>query len=70
MNRDQFQGKWREFSGKVKKKWGQLTGDVLTVAEGNADQLAGKIQQRYGGTKEDIRRELDRMEYPDRYSTT
>jgi uncharacterized protein YjbJ (UPF0337 family) len=59
MNKDQVEGKWKEFSGKVKEKWGQLTDDELTEAEGNMDQLAGKIQQKYGGTKEDIRRELD-----------
>ncbi len=63
MNKDQVEGKWREFSGKIKEKWGQLTDDELTEVEGNIDQLAGKIQQRYGGTREDIRRELDKMDY-------
>jgi len=54
----------REFSGKVKEKWGQLTDDDdLTEAEGDMDQLAGKIQLRYGGIKEDIRRELGRFEH-------
>lgn len=63
MNKDQFGGRWKEFTGKLKEKWGELTDDELMEVEGNMDQLAGKIQQRYGGAKEDIRRELDSMGY-------
>lgn len=52
MNWDQIQGKWKQSSGKVKEKWGKLTNDDLTVVAGKRDQLVGKIQERYGITKE------------------
>ncbi len=61
MNRDEMQGKLIEFKGRIKQKWGQLTDDEIAEAQGDRDVLAGKIQQKYGGTKEQIRRELDDM---------
>lgn len=61
VNRDEMQGKLIEFKGRIKQKWGQLTDDEIAEAQGDRDVLAGKIQQKYGGTKEQIRRELDDM---------
>jgi uncharacterized protein YjbJ (UPF0337 family) len=29
MNWDQLQGNWKQFKGKIKKKWGDLTDDDL-----------------------------------------
>jgi uncharacterized protein YjbJ (UPF0337 family) len=52
MNSDTIKGKWKQITGKVKEKWGKLTDDDLTVAEGSRDYLAGKIQERYGITRD------------------
>ena len=52
MNTDIFEGKWKQLKGKVKAQWGDLTDDDLDVAEGNSMYLAGKLQERYGLTKE------------------
>ena len=35
MNWDRVQGDWKQFTGKVKEKWGKLTDDDLTVINGN-----------------------------------
>jgi uncharacterized protein YjbJ (UPF0337 family) len=43
----------------VKEKWGQLTDDDLTAIEGRRDQLAGKLQERYGYAKDQAEREDD-----------
>ena len=59
MNWDQVEGKWQQFKGRVKEKWGQLTDDDLDTAAGKRDRLAGKIQERYGIAKEEAERELD-----------
>jgi uncharacterized protein YjbJ (UPF0337 family) len=59
MNWDQVQGNWKQFTGKVKEKWGQLTDDDLTAIAGRRDQLAGKLQEHYGYGKEQVERELD-----------
>lgn len=39
MNKDQAEGKWKEFNAKVKQQWGKLTDDEVTQAEGNMDEL-------------------------------
>lgn len=59
MNEDIIKGKWKQLKGSIKAKWGDLTDDDLDIAEGNADYLAGKIQERYGRTKDEARREID-----------
>ena len=53
MNSDQLAGKWKQMTGTVKEKWGKLTDDDLTVIGGQKDVLVGKIQERYGLTKEE-----------------
>lgn len=59
MNWDQIEGKWKEFKGQAKVKWGELTDDELDIAEGRRDQLVGKIQQKYGIAKEEAERQVD-----------
>nr|WP_241250456.1 CsbD family protein [Rhodobacter kunshanensis] len=59
INWDQVEGKWLQLKGQAKEKWGQLTDDDLDVAAGRRDQLAGKIQHRYGVAKEEAERQLD-----------
>jgi len=59
MNKDTMQGKAREMKGKLKQKWGQLTDDELTEIEGNAEILAGKLQVRYGVTREEAERQVN-----------
>jgi uncharacterized protein YjbJ (UPF0337 family) len=59
MNWDSIQGNWKQFKGKVKEKWGQLTDDELDQIAGRKDQLVGKIQERYGYAKDQAEREID-----------
>ncbi len=37
MNWDRIEGKWKEFSGLVRQKWGKLTDDDLTTVKATAD---------------------------------
>jgi uncharacterized protein YjbJ (UPF0337 family) len=59
MDWDRVEGSWKQFTGKVKEKWGKLTDDDLTAINGRRDQLEGKIQERYGYAKDQVRREVD-----------
>lgn len=59
MNWDQIKGNWKQFVGQVKERWGKLTDDDLTVVEGRRDQLAGRLQERYGYHKDQAEREID-----------
>ncbi len=59
MNWDIVQGKWKQFKGSVKEKWGELTDDELDQIDGNKDKLAGKLQEKYGWSKEDADNKID-----------
>ena len=60
MNRDTLKGQWMQLKGKVRQQWGKLTDDDLDKAQGNAEILIGKIQERYGRSREEAEREFDR----------
>jgi uncharacterized protein YjbJ (UPF0337 family) len=59
MNWDQIGGKWTQYKGKVKEKWGKLTDDDIDVIDGKRQQLVGKIQERYGLAKEAAEKQAD-----------
>lgn len=56
---DQIVGKWNQFKGGVRQKWGELTDDDVEEIAGKRDVLAGKIQERYGIAKEEANRQID-----------
>ena len=59
MDWNRILGIWKQFRGKVKEKWGKLTDDDLAVINGRRDQLEGKIQERYGIAKDQVRSDVD-----------
>jgi len=58
MNSDQVKGKFKQLSGEIKRKWGQVTDDDLMEAHGNLEKLVGKIQERSGDQRESIEKWL------------
>jgi uncharacterized protein YjbJ (UPF0337 family) len=67
MNSDQVEGKWKQMTGAIKEKWGQLTDDDLTAIGGKKDILIGKIQERYGLARDEAEREVqefDKTNFP------
>jgi len=61
VNTQVLQGQWNQVRGQLKKKWGQLTEDDLKFANGNLDQLVGRIQHKTGEAREAIESFLDEM---------
>lgn len=59
MNQDVLKGKWHQLKGDVKSRWGKLTDDDLDRAEGNAEKLIGRLQERYGYQRDEAKREVD-----------
>jgi uncharacterized protein YjbJ (UPF0337 family) len=45
--------------GRIKEQWGQLTDDDLDKIAGKREQLEGKLQERYGLTKDIVRQNVD-----------
>ena len=62
MNWDQIEGKWKEYAGAAKEKWGKLTDNEWTELKGKRDKLAGVIQQKYGIAKEEAEKQIKEFE--------
>ncbi|WP_375583026.1 CsbD family protein [Cyclobacterium xiamenense] len=54
-NQLKLKGNWNELKGKIKAKYGELTEDDLRYSEGQEDQLIGKLQQKTGAAKEELK---------------
>ncbi|MEJ8802581.1 CsbD family protein [Pontibacter sp. H249] len=54
-------GNWNEMKGKIKQEYGDLTDDDLTYEEGKQDEWLGRMQQKIGKTKHEIKEWIDRM---------
>lgn len=61
MNESQFKGKWNQLKGEAKKRWGQLTDDDLTEVEGDYNKFVGKVQERHGDSKEQVKDWVDKL---------
>jgi uncharacterized protein YjbJ (UPF0337 family) len=59
MNWDRIEGNWKQFAGQARQKWGKLTDSDWQVIAGTKDELAGRIQERYGLAKDEANREID-----------
>ena len=59
MNWDQVEGKWKQYKGQAKEKWGKLTDDDLTQINGSQEKLEGILQERYGIAKDETRKQID-----------
>lgn len=62
MNWNQVQGNWKQFTGKVKEKWGELTDDELDQIAGKRDVLVGQIQKKYGIAQEEAEKQVKDFE--------
>lgn len=59
MNWDIIKGKWKQATRAAKSKWGELTDDDLQQIAGEREQLVGKIQEKYGISKDEAEKEVD-----------
>lgn len=50
-----MKGSWKETSGKLKQQFANLTDDDLLFKEGKDEELLGRLQQKLGKTKEEVR---------------
>jgi len=60
MNWDQIGAKWQQFKGSAKQEWGKLTDDDLDYIAGTRDRLVGRLQEKYGVTKEEAEQQAER----------
>jgi uncharacterized protein YjbJ (UPF0337 family) len=62
MNNEQLQGKAQQVTGKLKEKWGKLTGDDIALYNGKREHFLGKLKEHYGLAKEDAEKQVKAIE--------
>ena len=62
MNLDILKGNWKQYSGKMREKWGKLTDNDFQRIAGNREQLIGRIQEQYGIGKEEAEKQVKEFE--------
>lgn len=60
MNKDEFEGKWKQMRGQAREWWGKLTDDDLDKVAGKFDNFIGVLQEKYGYTREHAEKEFNR----------
>ena len=58
MNTLNIKGNINELKGKLKQRYAQLTDDDLALLEGKQDEFIGRMQQKLGKTKEEVKEEI------------
>jgi uncharacterized protein YjbJ (UPF0337 family) len=53
-------GRWKQLRGELRSWWGRLTEDDLEQIGGQQDKLIGRLQERYGYTRERARQDVER----------
>jgi uncharacterized protein YjbJ (UPF0337 family) len=59
MDWNRVEGNWKQLKGRAKQQWGKLTDDDLTTAAGRREELAGRVQERYGVALDAAHRQVD-----------
>lgn len=59
MNWSQIEGNWKQLKGQAQQQWGKLTDDDLDIIDGKREELVGKVQERYGISKEQAEQEVN-----------
>jgi uncharacterized protein YjbJ (UPF0337 family) len=61
MNKLEMKGSWNELKGKLKQQYGNLTDDDLVFAEGQEDELLGRLQKKLGKSKDEVRQMIGKL---------
>ena len=60
MNKDVFEGHWKQIRGHARQWWGKLTEDDLERVGGKFEQLVGVLQTKYGYTRDAAEERINR----------
>jgi uncharacterized protein YjbJ (UPF0337 family) len=59
MKWDLIEGQWQQYAGSAQAHWSKLTEDDWQALTGIKGHLAGRIQKRYGVTREEAVKQID-----------
>ena len=59
--KQQAEGNWKQFKGRLREAWGILTDDDLDRYEGKRERLEGHIQEKTGERRKAVREKIDEI---------
>jgi uncharacterized protein YjbJ (UPF0337 family) len=59
MSWDLIEANWKQAVERVKRRWDRLTDEDLTAVEGRREQLAARIEERYGIARHQAHSEIE-----------
>lgn len=66
--RQQAEGAWKQFKGRLQEAWGALTNDDLDRYQGKRDQLVGHVQEATGEKRKAVLDRIDRISQDTEYT--
>ena len=60
-NSTELTGDWNETKGKIKQKFASLTDNDALLAEGKKDEMLGRLQIKFGKTKDEIHKIISEL---------
>lgn len=61
MNTFTIKGNWNEIAGKLKQQYANLTDDDVLLKEGKEEEVLGRLQQKLGKTKKELRKIISKI---------
>ena len=61
MNKLNIKENWNELASKLKQKFANLTDDDLLFKKGKEEELWGRLQNKLGKTKEQLRKMISKI---------
>ncbi|TXF88761.1 CsbD family protein [Neolewinella aurantiaca] len=58
---DKVKGNWNQIKGKAKQEYADLTDDDFLYEEGKEDEMFGRLQEKTGKTKQQVKDWLDSL---------
>lgn len=59
--KDKIKGNWNQIKGKLRQEYAILNDNDLAYEVGQEEELLGKIQEKTGKTKEEIKEFIDKI---------
>ncbi|MAC95109.1 MAG: general stress protein CsbD [Flavobacteriales bacterium] len=59
--KDKIKGNWNQIKGKLRQEYAILNDNDLAYEVGQEEELLGKIQEKTGQTKEEIKKFIDNL---------
>jgi uncharacterized protein YjbJ (UPF0337 family) len=61
MDNLRIKGNWNKIKGMLKQEYADLTDDDLMYVEGKEDELLGRLQEKTGKSKDELRKQINEL---------